>query len=139
MMYDIEFSLGESLGDMHCRSVGDLLTKGLGCLSYRAPKTAGLEVWDGMQLDSSCLQNFIEESTGKPYCNKELVVIGEYPEGLVVAYSYDGCQGGILKLAYPDPDPPPPQKQALTDLINKHAAEQRSLHLGFQQGQDGTR
>jgi|TARA_R110000824_G_scaffold389919_1_gene586169 malate/lactate dehydrogenase len=102
MMCDIEFSIGESLGDMHCRCVGDLLRKGLGCLSYKSPKTAGLEVKEGMQLDSSCLKNFIEESTGKPYCNKELVVIGEEGDGLVVAYSYDGCQGGILKLAYPD-------------------------------------
>ena len=126
-MNDIEFSLGDCIGDMHGRNVGSLLREGLDALYYRAPKTAGLEVREGIQLRSSCLKNFIEESTGVPYCNKDLVVIGEEGDGLVVAYSYDGTHGGILKMSHPDPDPPPPQKQALTDLINKHAAEQESL------------
>jgi hypothetical protein len=94
----VYMEIGDSIGDMHGRSVEDLMSDGLDCLPYVAPWAESLEVRDGMQLGVGCLKDFIEARTGKLYMNKDLVIIGEDHQGIVAAYSYDGNHGGIIKL-----------------------------------------
>ena len=92
---------GTVIGDMHGRNSIDILNRGLSCLYWHRPDAGKWKHVKAIQFPGKDFSKFIEANTGRGYCNKDLVVIGENYEGVVTAYSYDGHHAGIITFEVP--------------------------------------